>query len=127
MFPEPIDLTRRAGGPQADEVVADLSGLGPNVAALVSVAGLNIFIQPRGNGAVAYVNSCPHIGLPLDLKPGTMFNPDVGYFICSTHGALFEPDSGLCVGGPCSGQYLVPVAIRRDGNAIRAVQLPEKR
>jgi nitrite reductase/ring-hydroxylating ferredoxin subunit len=25
---------------------------------------------------------------------------------CATHGALFEPDSGYCVEGPCAGQYL---------------------
>jgi nitrite reductase/ring-hydroxylating ferredoxin subunit len=89
--------------------------------------GCRFSFSHAGAGAVAYVNSCPHIGLPLDLKPGTMFNPDIGYFICSTHGALFEPDSGLCVGGPCVGRHLVPVAITREGDVIRAVQAPAKR
>jgi nitrite reductase/ring-hydroxylating ferredoxin subunit len=127
MSPQPIDLTRLTGGPAPGTVIANLAGLPADHAALVSIADLAIFIQPRGTGAVAYVNSCPHIGLPLDLKPGTMFNADVGYFICSTHGALFEPETGLCVGGPCAGRHLVPVAIERDGDIVRAVQLPENR
>jgi nitrite reductase/ring-hydroxylating ferredoxin subunit len=127
MQPQPIDLTALAGGPAPGAIIADLAGLLPDQAALATIAGLAIFIQPRGTGAVAYVNSCPHIGLPLDLKPGTMYNPDVGYFICSTHGALFGPDTGLCVGGPCAGRHLQSVAIVRDGTLVRAVQLPEKR
>lgn len=26
--------------------------------------------------------------------------------VCAAHGALFEPDTGLCVQGPCLGQRL---------------------
>lgn len=26
--------------------------------------------------------------------------------MCHAHGARFEPDTGLCVQGPCRGQYL---------------------
>ncbi len=123
MPPEVLDLTRLVNGPAPGEVIASLAGLLPDHAAVATVAGLPIFIQPRGEGVCAYVNSCPHIGLPLDLKPGSMFNADIGYFVCSTHGALFEPDSGLCVGGPCVGRHLQAVAVVRDGDQVRAMQI----
>jgi nitrite reductase/ring-hydroxylating ferredoxin subunit len=37
--------------------------------------------------------------------------------ICATHGALYDPASGACLGGRCEGRGLkaVPV-VERDGN-----------
>ena len=32
--------------------------------------------------------------------------------LCGTHGALFRPDDGLCVGGPCAGKSLTPWPVR---------------
>jgi nitrite reductase/ring-hydroxylating ferredoxin subunit len=34
------------------------------------------------------------------------------YLVCTGHGALFKPDSGLCVKGPCVGEALASLAIR---------------
>ena len=66
----------------------------------------------------AYVNRCPHVGTPLDLWPNEFLSVDGRVFVCSTHGALFEPDSGYCVSGPCSGDALTPLAVRRDGEDV---------
>jgi nitrite reductase/ring-hydroxylating ferredoxin subunit len=61
----------------------------------------------RYNGRVyAYVNRCAHLGTELDWIPGEFFDSTGLYLVCATHGALFEPDSGYCVGGPCKGQAL---------------------
>ena len=69
--------------------------------------------------ARAYVNRCPHAGTELDWQPGGFFDESGLYLICSTHGALFEPSTGLCVAGPCRGASLEPLAIReRDGQVI---------
>ena len=63
-------------------------------------------------GAIyAYVNQCPHQGTELDWLPGEVFDDDGLYLICATHGAVFEPDSGLCCGGPCRGASLERVDI----------------
>ena len=71
------------------------------------------------DGAVyAYVNSCPHRGTELDWQPGEVFEETGLYLICATHGALFEPDSGLCVGGPCRGTHLRSLAIKVMGNDV---------
>lgn len=58
----------------------------------------------------AYINRCPHRGTPLDWQPGEVFDESGLYFICATHGALFEPDTGLCIAGPCNGMRLAKVA-----------------
>jgi nitrite reductase/ring-hydroxylating ferredoxin subunit len=67
----------------------------------------------------AYHNSCRHIPVELDLTDGEVFDLTGHYLVCSMHGALYRPDSGLCVGGPCRGQHLVPVAVaEQDGQVF---------
>ena len=71
------------------------------------------------DGAVhAYVNSCPHRGTELDWQPGAVFEETGLYLTCATHGALFEPDSGFCVAGPCFGARLQSLAIDVCGNDV---------
>ncbi|HEX4858194.1 MAG TPA: Rieske 2Fe-2S domain-containing protein [Usitatibacteraceae bacterium] len=60
----------------------------------------------------AFVNVCPHRGTTLDWKPGEVFDETGLYLICATHGAMFEPDSGRCIAGPCTGARLQPIAVR---------------
>ena len=66
----------------------------------------------------AYANSCPHRGTELDWLPGQVFDDSGLYLVCATHGAIFEVDSGKCVGGPCQGASLVKVAIRVVNNVV---------
>lgn len=69
----------------------------------------------------AYVNSCPHVGTPLDLWPNEFFTEDGRALICSTHGALYEPDTGLCTAGPCAGDRLtpLPLSVQDDTLVVR--------
>lgn len=39
---------------------------------------------------------------------------------CATHGALFTPESGDCIAGPCEGDRLVPVEVRVSNGTIEA-------
>jgi nitrite reductase/ring-hydroxylating ferredoxin subunit len=59
----------------------------------------------------AFVNRCPHLGVELDWQPGEFFEQTGLYLVCSTHGAIFEPSTGLCVAGPCRGARLEAIAI----------------
>ena len=68
--------------------------------------------------ACAYVNRCPHLGTELDWQPGEFFDVAGVYLVCSTHGAMFEPNTGLCVAGPCRGASLEPLAIREQGGQV---------
>jgi nitrite reductase/ring-hydroxylating ferredoxin subunit len=64
----------------------------------------------------AYVNECQHQATELDWNPGEFFDAERLYLICATHGACYDPTSGVCIAGPCAGARLAPVAIReRDG------------
>jgi nitrite reductase/ring-hydroxylating ferredoxin subunit len=71
----------------------------------------------RRDGAVrVYVNSCPHIGAPLDWAPGRFLSADGERIICAIHGAEFRPEDGHCISGPCLGDRLEAVMIQiKDG------------
>ena len=72
----------------------------------------------KGDVVHAYVNSCPHIGAPLDFQPGQFLNRDKTHIMCSTHGALFQIDDGLCVAGPCTDKYLERLATKTTGRDV---------
>ena len=71
----------------------------------------------RYDGAVyAYLNRCAHVPVELDWRDGDFFDYSKLYLICATHGAVYLPNTGVCVRGPCPGKRLVPVAVEeRDG------------
>jgi nitrite reductase/ring-hydroxylating ferredoxin subunit len=75
-----------------------------------------LFAVRRGEMVAVYVNSCPHIGVPLDWMPDRFLTSDGSRIICATHGAEFEIPSGRCVRGPCLGDRLEAVMIQiKDG------------
>src|SRR3972149_1877447 len=51
------------------------------------------FAIRHGGRVYAYLNRCAHIAMELDWKPGKFFDTDGEYLICSTHGALYAPES----------------------------------
>jgi nitrite reductase/ring-hydroxylating ferredoxin subunit len=74
----------------------------------------------RRNGAVAgYEDRCPHAGWPL-AGPDERFLTRTGeHVLCAGHGALFRPEDGVCVAGPCAGQALAPWPVEvRDGEVV---------
>ena len=76
----------------------------------------SLAVLRRGSSVWVYVNSCPHIGAPLDFKKGKFLNREETHIICANHGALFEVGDGMCVRGPCIGEALeaVPCVVRDD-------------
>ena len=64
----------------------------------------------------AFLNRCGHQPVELDWQEGEFFDASGLYLICATHGALYAPDSGKCLGGRCSGKGLVALEAREiDG------------
>ena len=64
------------------------------------------FALSIGDQIVAYENRCRHLPLSLDYGDGRFFTRDGAHLICQSHGALYEPLTGLCVRGPCDGASL---------------------
>jgi nitrite reductase/ring-hydroxylating ferredoxin subunit len=65
----------------------------------------------------AFLNQCGHVPVELDWQEGEFFDDSQLYLICSTHGALYHPATGQCVGGRCAGRGLIPVrVVERDGH-----------
>ena len=59
------------------------------------------------------------MGTPLDWLPDRFFDRGGAFLLCGTHGALFRPDDGLCVRGPCVGKRLAPAkVVTTDGTVV---------
>lgn len=63
-----------------------------------------------------YLNRCAHVPVELDWNEGEFFDSSGLYLMCSTHGAVYLPESGHCAGGPCHGGRLRPIGmVEQDG------------
>jgi nitrite reductase/ring-hydroxylating ferredoxin subunit len=68
-----------------------------------------------------YLNRCPHAGHPLNLRPNRFLTADGALLLCASHGALFDKLTGLCIAGPCPGQWLQAIALKvADGFVMLA-------
>ncbi len=82
------------------------------------VGEANLFAVRQDSEVFVYQNRCPHLGIALEWLPDKFLDMDGELIQCSTHGALFTIDEGLCVAGPCSGQSLMPVETRIENGEI---------
>ncbi|PMS19435.1 Rieske (2Fe-2S) protein [Trinickia dabaoshanensis] len=81
-----------------------------------------VFFIRYDGGVYGYLNRCAHVPMELDWVEGQFFESSGLYLMCATHGAIYAPDSGRCVGGPCRGARLRPVQVEeRDTPEGRAV------
>jgi nitrite reductase/ring-hydroxylating ferredoxin subunit len=71
---------------------------------LVDGQPCSAFVVRYQGRVYGYLNRCSHVAMELDWLPGAVFDSDGRYLMCATHGALYEPDSGQCAGGPCLGR-----------------------
>jgi nitrite reductase/ring-hydroxylating ferredoxin subunit len=76
------------------------------------------FVVNHGGRFYAYVNRCAHVGTPLDLWPNEFFTTDGRHLVCATHGAVYQPESGLCIAGPCPGAALTPLVVALEGAEV---------
>jgi len=63
----------------------------------------------------AYLNRCSHVAMEMDYQPNRFFDTTGRWLICSTHGALYAPDTGACVDGPCRHKLVKIALSERDG------------
>jgi nitrite reductase/ring-hydroxylating ferredoxin subunit len=77
------------------------------------------FVVRYDNAVYGYLNRCAHVPIELDWNEGDFFETSGLYLMCSTHGALYTPETGFCAGGPCRGGRLRPIAVfEKDGQVF---------
>jgi nitrite reductase/ring-hydroxylating ferredoxin subunit len=67
---------------------------------------------------VAFVNRCVHLPITLDLDDNDFFTGDAKLFVCKTHGSVYEPRAGKCVGGPGQGKSLERLPLIIENGAV---------
>ncbi len=78
--------------------------------------GRRLFAVKKNMQCHVYENRCPHQGIQLHWMEHQFLDRSKTYIQCSTHGALFEPETGLCIEGPCLGSHLKRIdSEQRDG------------
>jgi nitrite reductase/ring-hydroxylating ferredoxin subunit len=87
-----------------------------------------LFAVRSGPVVSVYLNRCPHLGIPLHWQKDGFLDNDKALIRCSTHGALFEKHSGVCLQGPCRGESLWQISCTiKSGNVeIDEMELPLK-
>ena len=64
----------------------------------------------------AYDNTCRHLPISLDYGDNRFFDSKGETLVCQTHGAVYEPETGLCTRGPCAGASLYALeVVEEDG------------
>jgi nitrite reductase/ring-hydroxylating ferredoxin subunit len=76
------------------------------------------FVIRYGGVVYGYVNRCAHVPIELDWNEGEFFESSGLYLMCSTHGALYIPETGRCAGGPCRGGRLRPIIVLERNNQV---------
>ena len=96
---------------------SDLTEGGTGVAFGVIHRGENLrAFAVRWQGQVqAYLNRCTHVWTELDYREGHFFDTTGQLLVCATHGAVFEPDTGCCVGGPGRGPLTKIATTEEEG------------
>jgi len=78
----------------------------------------SIIITRLGDKVWGYLNMCPHMGVELQFQNDKFMSFDGSQLQCSMHGALFEPATGYCTWGPCSGQSLISIPLVIENEKI---------
>lgn len=71
-----------------------------------------------GGSPRAWLNVCPHQGRPLNFAPDRFLTDPEQRLVCAHHGAVFEPDAGVCVSGPCQRASLTAVPVRETQGRV---------
>ena len=77
-----------------------------------------LFVIKKNDQIHLYWNRCPHLGTPLEWQEDKFLDEDGELIKCSTHGALFNIDDGLCLIGPCKGKNLQKIPFTIDNGVL---------
>tara|TARA_B110000444_G_C18411006_1_gene398048 strand:- start:142 stop:486 length:345 start_codon:yes stop_codon:yes gene_type:complete len=84
----------------------------------IELNNLYMFAVKKDAEVFLYWNLCPHLGTPLEWEEDKFLDADGALIICSTHGALFEIESGHCLAGPCMGKHLQSIPFELENGMV---------
>ena len=82
------------------------------------LSSVNCSLSARTTSCAPTGIAAPIWAYPLNWMPEKFLDLDGSLIQCSSHGALFQIDSGECIAGPCTGDRLQQVELRIDGDSI---------
>ena len=97
-------------------------GMGLRFEVQSGAATLPAFVVQYDGSPAAFLNQCAHVAMEMDWQHGQFFDLDQRFLMCATHGALYEPDTGVCVAGPCTGAQLTPIPLQLQHGQLYAAQ-----
>lgn len=62
-----------------------------------------------------YLNRCTHVAMEMDYMPDRFFDETGEWLICATHGAVYAPDTGAGLAGPCRGGLIALTVREHEG------------
>ena len=71
-----------------------------------------------GDQVHAYLNECAHLPMSMDWDDNEFFTEDGKRLLCKTHGAVYVPETGLCVDGPCPGRTLTRIPVKVEKGSV---------
>ena len=60
-----------------------------------------MLVLRRGSEVRGYLNICPHMRLPLNIRRGPFQMPEPAVLECANHFARFRFEDGVCTDGVC--------------------------
>ena len=82
------------------------------------------FVIKKNEQYFAYQNLCRHLPVTLDLNDSNFFTFDKGHLQCHMHGAMYEPETGFCVAGPCQGARLRAFDVEEEETKL-VIRIPD--
>ena len=79
---------------------------------------LEVIVVKYSGNVRAWINSCPHDGRPLCRDPEYVWDTSGKFLECMNHQALFDPKTGMCTDGPCTGDSLFRIDVSQEGREI---------
>jgi nitrite reductase/ring-hydroxylating ferredoxin subunit len=111
-------MSERPGVPVCESDAVIEGGKGVRFAVEAFGDAATGFVVRYEGKVYGYLNRCAHVPIELDWAEGEFFESSGLYLMCSTHGAVYLPDTGECAGGPCKGGRLRPIALREEQGSI---------
>ncbi|MFN4328082.1 MAG: Rieske (2Fe-2S) protein [Limnobacter sp.] len=91
-------------------------GMGFRFKVLYNGEETSAFVVRVDNEVRSFLNRCSHVPVEMDWNYGEFLDDSGRIIVCATHGASYDATDGQCLGGPCSGNPLVRLAVsERDG------------